>query len=266
RAAQLARLGARAAGGAARGGAVAAGGGARGAGRVAADRGRPARSDPRPAGGAPRARRGTARLDAGDAAGDPARRPPGTGGDRGVEPRAVHPRAARRGGGGVAHGSGSADRDVVDAQDRIAVPPPPERPAYRLRRVWLSAEAEAGYYYGFANEGLWPLCHIAHVRPIFRTADWEQYVKVNRTFTRAVLDESQSPDPIVLVQDFHLALLPRMIREALAGATIIAFWHIPWPNPEAFGICPWREELLEGLLGANILGFHTQFHCNNFVD
>src|SRR5579884_787439 len=134
----------------------------------------------------------------------------------------------------VAHGSGSADRDVVDAQDRIAVPPPPERPAYRLRRVWLSAEAEAGYYYGFANEGLWPLCHIAHVRPIFRTADWEQYVKVNRTFTRAVLDESQSPDPIVLVQDFHLALLPRMIREALAGA--------------------------------NILGFHTQFHCNNFVD
>jgi trehalose 6-phosphate synthase len=166
----------------------------------------------------------------------------------------------------VAHGSGSADREVVDSHDRLAVPPPPEPPAYRLRRVWLSAEAEAGYYYGFANEGLWPLCHIAHVRPIFRTGDWEQYMKVNRTFTRAVLDESQSPDPIVLVQDFHLALLPRMIREALAGATIIAFWHIPWPNPEAFGICPWREELLEGLLGANILGFHTQFHCNNFVD
>jgi trehalose 6-phosphate synthase len=166
----------------------------------------------------------------------------------------------------IAHGGGSADRDVVDARDRIAVPPPPERPAYQLRRVWLTEEEEAGYYYGFANEGLWPLCHIAHVRPTFRTADWEQYVKVNRAFARAVTDESTSNDPIVLVHDYHFALLPRMIRELLPAATIITFWHIPWPNPEAFTICPWREELLDGMLGSSILGFHTQFHCNNFVD
>jgi trehalose 6-phosphate synthase len=166
----------------------------------------------------------------------------------------------------IAHGGGNADRDVVDRQDRIAVPPPPDAPAYQLRRVWLTEEEEQGYYYGFANEGLWPLCHIAHVRPIFRTSDWEQYVKANRKFAVTVQQEAQSADPIVLVQDYHFALLPRMIREALPNATIISFWHIPWPNPEAFAICPWREELLDGLLGSTILGFHTQFHVNNFVD
>ena len=164
----------------------------------------------------------------------------------------------------IAHGGGSADREVVDEHDRLGVPP--ERPAYQLRRVWLSPEEEAGYYYGFSNEGIWPLCHIAHVRPIFRSSDWEQYVAVNRTFASAVVEEAKSPDPIVLVQDYHFALLPRMIQEALPTATIVAFWHIPWPNPEAFGICPWREELLDGLLGSTILGFHTRFHCNNFVD
>jgi trehalose 6-phosphate synthase len=164
----------------------------------------------------------------------------------------------------IAHGGGSADRDVVDRHDRIAAPP--DRPAYQLRRVWLSPAEEAGYYYGFANEGLWPLCHIAHVRPTFRTADWEQYVKVNQVFARVVAEESKSADPIVLVQDYHFALVPRMIQNVLPAATIIAFWHIPWPNPEAFAICPWREELLDGLLGSTILGFHTQFHCNNFVD
>jgi trehalose 6-phosphate synthase len=166
----------------------------------------------------------------------------------------------------IAHGGGSADREVVDRHDRLAVPPPPDQAEYQLRRVWLTEQEEAGYYYGLANEGLWPLCHIAHVRPTFRTADWEQYVKVNRTFARAVTEESKSPDPIVLVHDYHFALLPRMIRESLPAATVIAFWHIPWPNPEAFAICPWREELLDGLLGSSILGFHTQFHCNNFVD
>jgi trehalose-6-phosphate synthase len=166
----------------------------------------------------------------------------------------------------IAHGSGTADRDVVDQNDRVAVPPSPEEPAYQLRRVWLTPEEESGYYYGFSNEGIWPLCHIAHVRPIFRTSDWDQYVEVNRKFAKTVTEESKSADPIVLVQDYHLALLPRMIREALPAATVISFWHIPWPNPEAFAICPWREELLAGLLGSTILGFHTQFHVNNFVD
>jgi trehalose 6-phosphate synthase len=164
----------------------------------------------------------------------------------------------------IAHGSGSADREVVDRYDCVAVPP--ENPTYQIRRVWLTAEEEAGYYYGFSNEGLWPLCHIAHVRPIFRSSDWDQYVAVNRTFARAVVSESRTKEPIVLVQDYHLALLPAMIREELPEATIITFWHIPWPNPESFAICPWRDEILKGLLGSSILGFHTQFHCNNFVD
>ena len=166
----------------------------------------------------------------------------------------------------IAHGSGTADRDVVDARDRVVVPPPPEAAAYQLRRVWLTEEEEAGYYYGFANEGIWPLCHIAHVRPEFRRRDWEQYKAVNAKFADTVVEEATSQDPIVLVQDYHFALLPQMIKEILPAATIISFWHIPWPNPEAFAICPWREELLDGLLGSTILGFHTQFHVNNFVD
>ncbi|MEO7966613.1 MAG: trehalose-6-phosphate synthase [Gemmatimonadaceae bacterium] len=164
----------------------------------------------------------------------------------------------------IAHGSGTADRDVVDRYDRVAVPR--DSPAYRLRRIWLTAAEEAGYYYGFANEGLWPLCHIAHVRPTFRESDWEQYVAVNRKFAQAVVAEATSSDPIVLVQDYHLALVPRLVRELLPSATILTFWHIPWPNPEAFGICPWHDAVIDGLLGSSILGFHTQFHCNNFVD
>jgi trehalose 6-phosphate synthase len=164
----------------------------------------------------------------------------------------------------IAHGSGNADRETADSSDHVMVPP--ERPAYRIRRVWLSKEEEAGYYYGFSNSGLWPLCHIAHTRPIFRTADWNAYVTVNRRFADAVVREAKTADPIVLVQDFHFALLPRMIRERLPEATVITFWHIPWPNAEAFGICPWREAIIDGILGSSILGFHTQFHCNNFID
>jgi trehalose 6-phosphate synthase len=164
----------------------------------------------------------------------------------------------------IAHGAGSADRDTVDKNDHVMVPP--DHPSYRIRRVWLSKEEEQGYYFGFANEGLWPLCHIAHTRPTFRADDWEHYRTVNQRFADIVADEARTEDPIILVQDYHFALLPRMVRERLPRATIITFWHIPWPNPEAFGILPWREEVLEGMLGSSILGFHTQFHCNNFFD
>lgn len=164
----------------------------------------------------------------------------------------------------IAHGGGSADREVVDANDHVQVPP--EQPSYQIRRVWLTPEEEAGYYYGFSNEGLWPLCHIAHTRPTFRTQDWEHYVAVNKKFAEVVIQEAKTEDPVVLVQDYHFALLPKLVREKLPHATIITFWHIPWPNPEAFGICPWREEILEGLLGSSILGFHTRYHCNNFID
>jgi trehalose 6-phosphate synthase len=164
----------------------------------------------------------------------------------------------------VAHGSGSADRDVVDQNDHIRVPPGEE--SYDLRRVWLTPDEERGYYYGLANEGLWPLCHLAHARPIFRSEDWATYEAVNRKFADAVCKEASGDDPVVLVQDYHFALAPRFIRERLPRAVIITFWHIPWPNSERFGIFPWRAEILEGLLGSSIVGFHTQLHCNNFVD
>jgi trehalose 6-phosphate synthase len=164
----------------------------------------------------------------------------------------------------VAHGSGSADRDAVDRKDHVRVPP--GEGTYTLRRVWLSPEEERGYYYGLANEGLWPLCHLAHMRPIFRSDDYAAYKAINRRFAEAVCKEADSDDPVVLVQDYHFALAPRLIRERLPRATVITFWHIPWPNSERLGICPWRSELLEGLLGSSILGFQTQLYCNNFLD
>ena len=163
----------------------------------------------------------------------------------------------------IAHGSGDADRETVDQHDRIAVPP--DDPRYTLRRVWLSSSEEEGYYYGFANEGLWPLCHIAHTRPLFRASDWEQYQAVNRKFANALVEEmADTAHPVVLVQDYHFALLPRMVKELRPDARVALFWHIPWPNAEAFGICPWQSELLDGLLGADLIGFHVQAHCNNF--
>lgn len=164
----------------------------------------------------------------------------------------------------IAHGSGNADKEVVDKHDHVKVPP--DDPSYKIRRVWLTKEEEQGYYYGFANEGIWALCHIAHVRPIFRSSDWAQYIAANEKFAQAVIEEAKTDDPVILVQDYHLALLPKMIRARLPKATVITFWHIPFPNPEVFGICPWREEILDGLLGSSILGFHTRFHCNNFLD
>ena len=165
----------------------------------------------------------------------------------------------------VANGSGSADREVVDMNDRLSVPP--NSPSYTLRRVWVTEEEDKGYYEGFSNEGLWPLCHIAHTRPIFRPEDWNNYQTINRRFADAALQEMEGVEsPIVLAQDYHLALLPRMVKEARPDARVAIFWHIPWPNAEVFGICPWQRELLTGLLGADLIGFHIQTHCNNFLE
>ncbi len=177
---------------------------------------------------------------------------------------ALEPVMRACGGTWIAHGSGTADRETVDDRDRIAVPPDASK--YILRRVWLSQEELDGYYYGFANEGLWPLCHVAFVRPAFRQADWRLYKSVNERFADAVIAEVTRPDPIILVQDYHFALLPRLLRARLPEATIVTFWHIPWPNAETFGVCPWKEEIIAGLLGSSVVGFHTQFHCNNFLD
>jgi trehalose-6-phosphate synthase len=165
----------------------------------------------------------------------------------------------------VASGSGDADKDTVDENDRLRVPP--DDPRYSLRRVWLTPEEEANYYDGFANEGLWPLCHIAHTRPIFRAGDWECYQQVNQRFAEALLQEMEgSEEPVVFMQDYHFALLPRLVKRARPDARVAIFWHIPWPDPEAFGICPWQAELLDGLLGADLIGFHIPTHCHNFLN
>jgi trehalose 6-phosphate synthase len=165
----------------------------------------------------------------------------------------------------IAQGTGNADRDTVDQHGHVQVPP--EHPQYTLRRVWMTPEEEQGFYFGFSNEGLWPLCHIAHTRPIFRSKDWEYYRTVNQRFADAVLQEiAGEKSPVVLVQDYHFALMPRMIKSSRPDARVAIFWHIPWPNPEAFGICPWQEELLDGMLGGDLVGFHVQAHCNNFLD
>ena len=164
----------------------------------------------------------------------------------------------------VAHGAGTADRETVDRYDQIRVPP--DDPSYTLRRVWLTEEQEQGYYYGFSNEGIWPLCHLAYVRPAFRAGDWRAYEEVNAKFAEVVAAESNTDSPVILIQDFHFALLPQLIRKKIPKATIALFWHIPWPNAETFGVCPWKREILLHMLSADILGFHTRYHCQNFLD
>jgi len=168
------------------------------------------------------------------------------------------------GGVWIAHGSGDADRATADPAGRLTVPPDDAR--YTLKRVWLTREEEQGYYYGFANEGIWPLCHLAHERPVFRAEDWGQYQRANRRFAHAVLDEVGAGQAVVLVQDYQLALVPRMLKEARPDLRVGLFWHIPWPNPEAFRICPQGAEILDGMLGADLVGFHLQQYCNNFLD
>jgi trehalose-6-phosphate synthase len=165
----------------------------------------------------------------------------------------------------IASGTGDADKETVNKNGKVEVPP--EDPKYTLKRLWLTKEEEDHFYYGFSNEGLWPLCHIAHTRPTFRNDDWHYYKKVNEDFARAVLDETKDEEqPFILIQDFHFALLPELIKKEKPKARVAIFWHIPWPNPESFGICPWQREILKGMLGADLIGFHTQYHCNHFLE
>lgn len=175
----------------------------------------------------------------------------------------IEPLLKACGGVWIAHGSGSADRETSDSKGRLAVPP--ENPEYVLHRIWLSQREQEGYYYGLANEGLWPLCHIAHTRPTFRKEDWDEYRKINRRFAEAAVEEA-GPKGLILAQDYHFALFPAIVRELAPEAVVSLFWHIPWPNDEVVGICPWTRELLAGMLGADVLGFHTRYHCLNFLD
>jgi Trehalose-6-phosphate synthase len=165
----------------------------------------------------------------------------------------------------IAAGTGDADKETVNRHDKVEVPP--DEPIYTLRRMWLTKEEENHYYYGFSNEGLWPLCHIAHTRPTFRNDDWKYYKKVNEEFAKAVIEETKNEEePFILIQDYHFALLPELIKKEKPKAKVAIFWHIPWPNPESFGICPWQREILNGMLGADLIGFHTQYHCNHFLE
>ncbi|MFH1201519.1 MAG: trehalose-6-phosphate synthase [Candidatus Omnitrophota bacterium] len=177
---------------------------------------------------------------------------------------AIDPILRACGGTWIAHGSGEADKAYVNSKNKLGVPPEDNR--YILKRVWLTKEEEEGYYYGFANEGLWPLCHVTHTRPIFRETDWQMYKKVNQKFSEAVLEELPSNNPFVFIQDYHFTLLPKMIKEKRPDATVALFWHIPWPNPEVFAICPYQQEILAGMLGCDLIGFHVQVQCNNFLD
>jgi len=178
---------------------------------------------------------------------------------------ALDPMLRACGGVWIAHGSGDADVETADRHGRLQVPP--DEPAYTLKRVWLTREEEDGYYYGFSNEGLWPLCHITHTRPDFKLEDWTCYRRVNERFAQEILREIRDEtEPLVLIQDYHFALLPALVKAKRPDARVAIFWHIPWPNPEAFSICPWQKDILEGLLGADLIGFHIQFHCNNFLE
>ena len=178
---------------------------------------------------------------------------------------AMEPILKACGGLWIASGTGDADKETVDKNDKIQVPP--EDPKYTLKRLWQTKEEEDHFYYGFSNEGLWPLCHIAHTRPTFRKKDWHYYKKVNEDFAKAVLEEiGDEEQPFILIQDYHFALLPELIKKEKPHAKVAIFWHIPWPNPESFGICPWQREILQGMLGADLIGFHTQYHCNHFLE
>ena len=164
----------------------------------------------------------------------------------------------------VSIAGGDADHLVVDDHGRINVPP--RNPSYTLKRLFLKKKELDGFYYGFANQTLWPLCHAVFVKPLFVPSWWEQYTNVNQKFAKAIIEEIGSKEAVVWINDYHLALLPKLLREHNHKLSIGVFWHIPWPTHEIFRICPWRKQLLEGLLGADFIGFHRGYHVDNFVE
>ncbi|ELY80525.1 alpha,alpha-trehalose-phosphate synthase (UDP-forming) [Natrinema pallidum] len=163
----------------------------------------------------------------------------------------------------IAWGDGDADFDVTDERNCVAVPP--DAGAYTLRRLDLSDEAVDSYYYGFSNRVLWPLCHGFPTLIEDRPTDFDWYRTVNERFAEAVVDHATA-DSIVWIQDYHLALAPRMIRDSVpAGAIIAHFWHIPWPSPATFRQCSAAGRVLEGLLGNDLIGFHVDRYAEQFL-
>lgn len=164
----------------------------------------------------------------------------------------------------VAHGSSSADKEVVNKKNEIKVPP--ENPKYTLKRIWLSKDEENGYYYGYSNKALWPLCHMTYTRPTFDDIDWAYYKIVNKKFADTILDVVKDKKAFVWIQDYHLMLLGKLLKTRNKNLMTAHFFHIPWPNPEAFRICPQKIDLLKGLLANDLLGFHIRYHCGNFME
>lgn len=163
----------------------------------------------------------------------------------------------------VCHGEAEADFTVTDERGMVGVPP--NQPSYLLKRIRLTPEEENGYYEGFSNETLWPLCHVCYVRPKFALSNWETYQAVNRKFAAAVCEEA-APGSIVFLQDYHLCMAAKYLKQERPDLTTVLFWHIPWPNPEIFRILPWKKEILEGLLANDIIGFHLKYHADNFME
>lgn len=130
--------------------------------------------------------------------------------------------------------------------------------------VHLDARDAELYYEGFSNSALWPLFHGFPQHTRFDEEAWEAYVRVNERFRDAVLAEAREGDTI-WVHDYHLMLLPSMLREALASASIGFFLHIPFPDFETFRMLPWRSELLRGVLGADLIGFHAYDYVRHFL-
>lgn len=164
----------------------------------------------------------------------------------------------------VAWGSGNADKDTSGENNCVKVPPDNHR--YTLKRVWLSKEEEDGYYYGYSNQALWPLSHIVYEKPVFLKEHWLIYKKINQRFAEAILEEMGMDKAFVWLQDYHLTSAGKYIKKKRTDAIVSMFWHIPWPNPEAFRICPQKKEILAGLLSCDLLGFHIRYHCINFMN
>lgn len=164
----------------------------------------------------------------------------------------------------IAYGGSAADKEVVDKLDHIQVPT--NNPKYTLRRVWMTESERRGYYEGFSNETLWPICHAVFMRPTFKESDWLAYKKINKRFANAILEEIKDKKAIVWIQDFQLSLVTEYIKDKRPDVLIGQFWHIPWPTYEIFRTCPWKKEILNGLLANDLLGFHRFYHVDNFLN
>jgi trehalose 6-phosphate synthase len=181
---------------------------------------------------------------------------------------ALDPTMRRTSGTWVAWGSGSADRETADEAGRLGVPP--FEPAYTLRRVWLDDADIEGYYLGFANTALWPLCHLLIQHFEFHREHWERYQAVNARFAAALCEESLRANgtPQVWVHDYHFALVPAELRRQAPNVFIHHFWHIPFPPPDMLRLLPTGipQALLHGLLGNDLIEFHTDRYAHNFLN